>query len=119
MKRTEKDFRKYVSEIRCMIPSYSHGRKVVVVAEGTVIGDRVIAMGSRWDGYDLHQVYDKWSQAKQAAYDEAYEMYCNSRHGESFGICSHNTFGFTVSWLHDDGMTVLTPNTEYLVIFNE
>ena len=119
MKRTEKDFRKYVSSVRRMMPSYNNGRKVVVVAEGTAIGNKVIAMGSRWDGYDLNQVYDRWSEAKQTAYDEAYEMYCNSRNGVSFSICSHNSFGFTVSWLHDDGLTVLTPTTEYLVIFNE
>ena len=119
MKRTKKDFRKYVSDIRKMMPTCSNGRKVVVVGEGTVIGDKVIAMGSTWEGNELCQVYDRWSQKKQEAYDEAYEMYCNSRNGNTFGICSHSTHGFTVSWLHDDGMTVLTPKTEYLVIFNE
>ena len=119
MKMTAKEFRKYVSDIRRMMPRTSNGRKVVVLSEETKAGKRVIDMGSRWDGNTLSQVYDKWSSAKEDAFNSALEMYCNSRHGNSFGICSHNTYGFTVSWLHDDGMTVLTPTTEYLVIFNE
>ena len=119
MKRTAKDFRKYVSDVRRMMPYRSNGRKVVVLSEETKAGKRVIAMGSRWDGNSLSQVYDTWSSAKEEAFDSAWEMYRNSRHGNSFGICSHNSYGFTVSWLHDDGLTVLTPTTEYLVIFNE
>ena len=102
-----------------MMPSYSNGRSVVVLAEGTKKGDAIISLGSQWEGNDLRQIYDRWSAEKEKAFNDAWEMYCNSRHGESFGICSHNTFGFTVSWLHDDGLTVLTPKTEYLVIFNE
>ncbi len=119
MKRTAKEFRKYVSEIRRMMPYYSNGRKVIVLAEGTKKGDEIIAKASRWDGNTLSQVYDHWSHDKQDAYDDAYEMYKNSRHGNSFGICSHNSYGFTVSWLHDDGLTFLTFKTEYLIIFNE
>ena len=119
MKLSQKDFIKKVRDMRNMVPYYNHGRRVVVLAEGTKKGDEIIAKASRYEGYYLNQVYDYWSQAKQAAFDEAYEMFCNSRHGESFGICSHNVNMFTVSWLHDDGLTLLTPNTEYLVIFNE
>ena len=119
MKRTQKDFRNYVNQIRRMMPTRNNDRKVVVLAEGTKEGDKIIAIGSKWEGDDLRQIYDTWSTKKQQAFDSAYNMYCNSRHGTSFGICSHNTYGFTVSWLHDDGLTVLTPHTEYLVIFNE
>ena len=119
MKMEKKDFEKKVREMRRMVPSYSNGRKVVVLSEYSKKGQEVLSLASQWDGYTLNQIYDRWSEAKQQAYDEAWEMYCNSRHGNSFGICSHNTFGFTLSWLHDDGCTVLTRSTEYLVIFNE
>lgn len=119
MKLSAKDFHKKVMAIRRMMPRRSNGRNVVVLSEETVQGKHIIAMGSRYEGYTLSQVYDYYSDSKREAYDNAYDMYMNSRHGESFGICSHNTYGFTVSWLHDDGLTVLTPNTEYLVIFNE
>lgn len=119
MKMERKAFEKKVREIRRMMPSDNNGRKVVVLSEYSKKGLQVLASASRWDGNTLNQVYDRWSDAKQEAYDEAWEMYCNSRHGCSFSICSHNSFGFTVSWLHDDGCTFLTRSTEYLVIYNE
>lgn len=119
MKLDKKEFEKKVREIRNMMPAYNNDRRVVVLSEYSKKGKDILAMASRWDGYTLNQVYDKWSQDKQNAYDSAWEMYCNSRHGNAFSICSHNSFGFSVSWFHDDGCTYLTKNTEYLVIFNE
>lgn len=119
MKLEKKEFEKKVKEIRNMMPAYNNGRKVVVVSEYSKLGERVLSMGVRYEGYYLWQVYDRPSEAKQEAYNDAFAMYCNSRHGESFGICSHNCQSFTVSWIHDGGMTVLTSRTEYLVIFNE
>ena len=115
----KKEFEKKVREIRNMMPAYNNDRRVVVLSEYSKKGQEVLAIASHWDGYTLNQIYNRWSDAKQEAYDEAWKMYCNSRHGNSFGICSHNKFGFTVSWFHDDGCTVLTSSTEYLVIFNE
>ena len=119
MKLERKAFEAKVRTIRTMMPAYNNGRMVVVLSEYSKKGKNVLATASRWDGNTLNQVYDRWSKEKQDAYDSAYEMYCNSRNGNSFSICSHNAFGFTVSWLHDDGCTFLTKNTEYLVIFNE
>lgn len=119
MKLSEREFNKKVQEIRRMMPTYSNGRRLIVLGENSKEGQRIIAIGSRWEGNWLNQVYTTPSEAKQKAFDDAWEMYINSRHGECFGICSHNCQNFTVSWLHDDGMTVLTRATEYLVIFNE
>ena len=119
MKLERKEFEKKVREIRNMAPNYNNGREVVVLSEYSESGKKVIAMGSVYEGVDLWQVYNRPSEEKQQAFKEAYSMYCNSRHGESFSICSHNHQSFTVSWVHDDGLTVLTSRTEYLVIFNE
>lgn len=119
MKRTAEGFRKYVKGIKQVTPYYSNGRKVIVLGEDTKAGQRIIAMGSRWEGNDLRQVYTHCSEAKQCAFDEVYEMYANSRHGEAFSICSHNNQVFTVSWLSDDGLHFITSKREYLVIFNE
>lgn len=119
MKRTEKEFKQYVKDIRRMMPTYSNGRCVKVFGEDSKMGQKIIAMGSRWIGDSLGQVYNNWSDAKQEAFDRAFEMYCNARHGTAFGICSANSNRFSVSWLSDDGLTVLTADTEYLIIFNE
>ena len=119
MKLEKKEFEKKVREIRNMMPAYNNDRRVVVLSEYSKKGKKILELASRCEGYTLNQIYDRWSEEKQYAFDEASEMCINSRHGNAFSICSHNSFGFSVSWLHDDGCTYLTKNTEYLVIFNE
>lgn len=119
MPLSKKDFRKKVEKIRQIMPYYSNDRRVVVLGEDTSRGQQIISMGSRYEGIYLSDVYTTPSEAKQAAWYEVWDMYVNSRHGESFSICSHNCQNFTVSWLSDDGLHVLTHATEYLVVFNE
>lgn len=85
----------------------------------TKAGKAIVAKGSNWDGNTLGQVYDNWSDAKQRAYDWCYEQYLNTEDSDSFGICSHNTFGFTCSWLGkkdgEDIMRYETKDNSYLV----
>ena len=119
MKRTTEEFKKYVQGIRRVIPYYSNGRRVIVLGEDTKAGQEIIAKASRCEGTELGQVYTYCSEAKEQAFNEVWEMYVNSRHGESFSICSHNCQVFTVSWLSDDGLHFITAKREYLVIFNE
>ena len=114
-----KAFEKMVREMRRTMAEYNNGRKVVVLSEYTKKGLSVLGSASQYDGTYLNQVYNKCSDAKQAAYDEAYEMYRNDKNSSGFGICSHNTYGFTVSWVTDGKVIFLTPTTEYIVICNE
>lgn len=119
MKRDIKDFEKYVRDIRRIMRKWRDGRSVVYLSEYSEKGKQILDMASRYEGECLHQIYSKWSPEKQKAYDDAWAMYCNDIHSESWGICSHNSQGFTVSWLSDQGLTYLTYKTEYHVIFNE
>ena len=90
-----------------------------VVKENTSLGKKLISMGSRYEGTELYQIYDKWSSAKQRAFDWCYEQYLASEEHEAFSIISHNTFGFSVSWLCKDGLRIETPKNSYLVVFDE
>lgn len=90
-----------------------------VVKESTALGKQLVARGSRYEGNDLCQIYDTWSHAKQRAFDWCYEQYLASEEHEAFSIISHNTFGFSVSWLCKDGLRIETPNNSYLVVFDE
>lgn len=90
-----------------------------VVKENTSLGKKLISMGSRYEGSELYQIYDKWSSAKQRAFDWCYEQYLASEEHEAFSIISHNTFGFSVSWLCKDGLRIETPKNSYLVVFDE
>ena len=119
MKRTEKEFRKYVREMRKICAGRDGDRVIKIYGENSKRGQALIEWGSQYEGYDLNQVYDFYSEEKKRAYDDVYNWYMQSRHGEAFGICSHNIRNFTVSWLCDDGLWIVTKKTAYLVIFNE
>lgn len=90
-----------------------------VVKESTAFGKKLIAKGSRYEGTYLYQIYDKWSYAKQKAFDWCYDQYLQSEEHTAFSIISHNTFGFSVSWLCKDGLRIETPKNSYLVVFDE
>ena len=85
----------------------------------TARGKQLYATGSRYDGDTLGQVYDNWSQAKQDAFDYCYNEYRNTEKSTAFSICSHNSFGFTCSWLGtkdgEDIMRIETKDNSYLI----
>lgn len=89
------------------------------VKASTALGKRLLAIGQQWQGTFLCQVYDKWSSEKEKAWNECYEEYCNTEGAEQFGICSHNTYSFTVSWFTPQGMRLETSKNSYLVIFDD
>lgn len=90
-----------------------------VVKESTALGKQLIARGSRYEGTDLCQIYDTWSTEKQRAFDWCYDQYLASEEHEAFSIISHNSWGFSVSWLCKDGLRIETPKNSYLVVFDE
>ena len=90
-----------------------------VVKSSTSLGKRLLAIGTSCEGTFLNQVYDKWSNSKQEAWDKCYEEYCNTYGAEQFSICSHNSYQFTCSWFRPDGMRLETAYNSYLVVFDE
>lgn len=90
-----------------------------VVKESTAFGKKLIERGSRYEGTDLHQIYDSWSAEKQRAFDWCYDQYLASEEHEAFSIISHNSWGFSVSWLCKEGLRIETPKNSYLVVFDE
>ena len=90
-----------------------------IVKYSTKEGKRLCAIGQKWEGNELWQVYDHWSSAKQDAWDNCYQEFCDTPGAENFGICSHNCQGFSVSWFTPDGMRLETPYNSYLVVFDD
>lgn len=89
-----------------------------VVKANTFEGKRLIAIGQKWEGTFLSQVYDRWSDEKQKAWDKCYAEYSLTSGSSQFGICSHNTFSFSVSWFTPLGMRLETSKNSYLVTFD-
>lgn len=85
----------------------------------TSIGKQLYEIGCKYDGYWLSDVYKRWSQAKQKAYYECINMYIQTEESTAFSICSHNTFGFTCSWLgklnNENIMRIETKDNSYLI----
>ena len=119
MKKTMKEFKKDVKRFRNFASGYNHGREVVVLDEYTKKGQSIIDQASRHQGVWLHDVYSYWSDAKDEAFHEVYEMYSNDPDAHSFGICSHCSNFFTVSWISRNKIFFFTHMKEYVVICNE
>lgn len=89
------------------------------VNASTKRGQQLVAMGSRYEGFTLTQVYDRPSAEKERAWQWCYDQYRETEDSTAFGICSHNTFQYTVSWLGTkDGeniMRIETAKSSYLV----
>lgn len=90
-----------------------------VVKANSSLGKRLVKIGENYEGKFLSQVYDKWSQSKQEAWDTCYQEYCNTKGSYEFSICSHNTFQFTCSWFTPAGMRLETASNSYLVVFDD
>lgn len=90
--------------------------------ENSYMGKKLIAIGSHWIGNTLNQIYDHWSQAKENAYNQCYNKYLATPEHDAWGICSKNTFGFTVSWVgkygDTDALFVETKDNSYVVLFD-
>lgn len=86
-------------------------------------GQYLYAHGSYYDAFELNEIYDRYSEAKRKAYEYCYEQYLASENSSAFSIISHNTFGFSVSWVctidGHEGMRIETPKNSYFVDFEE
>lgn len=82
-------------------------------------GQALIAMGERCCWESLRNLYDRWSDEKQRAFDWCWKQYRNDETSAAFGVGNANTFGFTASWLAiKDGeniMRIETKDNSYLV----
>lgn len=85
-------------------------------------GQQILDMASRCYARSLNQLYDRWSQAKQEAFDWCWNQYINDEDSECFGIGNANTFGFTASWvckIHgEDAVRVETKDNSYVVFLD-
>lgn len=82
-------------------------------------GKQLYNRGSIYEGYYLSHVYDRPSLAKQQAFAKCYDEFLHTENSSAFSITSHNTFGFSCSWLGTkDGENIMryeTKDNSYLI----
>lgn len=70
----------------------------------------------------LNNLYNKWSEAKQQAFNRCWAQYCKGENSTAFGVGNSNKFGFTASWLetinNEEVMRIETKDNSYLVWLN-
>lgn len=85
----------------------------------TAKGKQLYDMGNRCCWSSLHNLYDKWSEAKERAFDRCWEQYCKGENSIAFGVGNANTYGFTASWIetrnNENVMRVETKDNSYLI----
>lgn len=94
-----------------------------ILKGSTKAGQQIIAKGEAWEGNTLYQVYDRWSSDKQDAFDRCYNDYLNTEEHSAFGICSHNAWMFSVSWLglynKENALFYRTNKNDYIVLLDK
>ena len=86
-------------------------------------GADIVKRGEKWEGNWLNQVYDSWSARKQQAFDWCYEKYLATPDHDAWGICSHNTNTFSVSWVGtyngENALFMETKSNSYVVLLDK
>ena len=94
-----------------------------VLKGSTKAGQNIIARGEQWIGDSLAQVYTTWSQEKQDEYDKCYQKYLATPEHSAWGICSKNTWQFTVSWVGlfngENALFYETASNSYIVLLDK
>ena len=89
---------------------------MITVKESTKRGQNLIARGLNYEGVRLEDVYSSYSSAKYRAWLYWFDKFNNSKEPVyAFGICSHTTYGFSLSWFSDYGMHVVTSQNHYFI----
>lgn len=92
---------------------------MIEVKASTKRGQALLERGQNCYYKSLHNIYDRWSQAKEEAYNRCFDMYMNSENRAGFGVGNANTFGFSCSWLctidGEDVMRLETKDNSYCI----
>lgn len=101
-----------------------------VVSYETRKGKALSARCENWDGDTLGQVYERWSDTKQAIFDDWFNHYCEDSKASLFSIVGHNCYGFSLGWFTtlpqavDKGLSrevsiLITPHHNYMIVYPE
>ena len=87
---------------------------MLIIKADTAKGRKLLESAKVNKGESLHEVYGRYSQAKENAYNYCKEL-CYKENGSNFHICSSNTSQFSVVWEVADGIRIETAKNSYFV----
>ena len=95
---------------------------MIILKASTSKGKRVIDMAIRCNSRTLDELYERYSNKKQKAYNDCYQSFIRED-GYNFRVGNANTFGFTACWLvsgeDSEVLRVETKDNSYMIILGE
>lgn len=88
---------------------------MTIIKASTKKGYTMMINAMRIEATTLNQIYGRCSNAKRQAFENCLRM-CHDEGGKAFGICSHNSNFFSVSWLVENGVRLETGKNSYLIL---
>lgn len=93
-----------------------------ILKASTKAGCRWIVAARSNEGYDLNDVYGRYSNAKKEAYEDCFRKYASIDGAKNFRIISHNSNFFTVAWEEygkEPKLHIETAKNSYVVLLNQ
>ena len=88
---------------------------MITVKGNTKKAQELRARATRYEGYDLYDVYGSVSGEKRRAHKKCLDM-CAEEGGERFRICGHCVSNFSVSWRVENGWRLETYRNSFLIL---
>lgn len=93
---------------------------MVTIKYSTKRGKEMVEKAMHHEGTYLHQVYERYSEAKRKAWNDCFEKYCKNGKPGTFAINSHNPRAFVCSWFTETGdLRIETYKNTYIIVFDE
>lgn len=93
-----------------------------ILKASTKTGFRWILAAKNNEGYELSDIYDKYSVNKKKAYCQCLDRYIDTKNSNNFRIISHNFNFFTVAWNEygkEPKLHIETAKKSYVILLNQ
>lgn len=93
-----------------------------ILKASTKAGSRWILAAKNNEGYELSDIYGKYSVNKKKTYCQCLDQYIDTKNSNNFRIISHNSNFFTVAWNEygkEPKLHIKTAKNSYVILLNQ
>lgn len=96
---------------------------MIIIKKSSSKGTKLYNSAVNYEGKYLTDVYEKPSQAKIDAWNQWYDNYLSDPAADGWGICSHNSYSFTLSYItninNEDVLLFITKDYVYAILLDK
>ena len=93
-----------------------------ILKASTKAGSRWILAAKNNEGYELSDIYGKYSVNKKKAYNWCLGQYVDTKNSNNFRIISHNSNFFIIAWNEygkEPKLHIETGRNSYIILLNQ